>query len=210
MENSIKWIYLKAHKLEMHDSLWNPFEPETEEFEFLTVHNNYRIAEPAEKLLFKLYFEIEPEVQVMQRKRYNFWELLADVGGFFDGVKLLFNFFLTTLSATYFKMAIETGSLEQDAPPNDSVKRKKGKLARKIKNESKQVVIEGEKLGTVTHVYNELKIISDSFWQALFQSLCAKRDKRRRLNYEKHLDVQTLIANSLNLRDFFRSFLTKR
>ena len=100
----------------------------------------------------------------MQRKRYNFWSLLSDVGGFFDGVKLLFNFFLTTLSATYFKMAIETGNLEQDTPPNDSVRRKKEKLARKINNESKQVVIEGEKLGTVTHVYNELKIISDSFW----------------------------------------------
>ena len=184
MENSIKWIYLKAHALEMHDSLWDPFEPETEEFEFLTVNNNYRIAEQAEKLLFKLYFEIEPEVQMMSRKRYNFWELLSDVGGFFEGVKLLLSFFLTTISAIYFKLDIETGSLEQDAPPNDSVKEKKEKLARKIKNKSKQVVVEGEKLGTVTHVYNELKIISDSFWTALFRSLCAKRDKRRKLNYE--------------------------
>ena len=46
----------------MYDSLWDPFEPETEGFEFLTVNNNYWIDEPAEKLLFKLHFEIEPEV----------------------------------------------------------------------------------------------------------------------------------------------------
>ena len=37
------------------------------------------------------------------RKRYNYWDLLADVGGFHDGIILLCSIFMGSISSVAFK-----------------------------------------------------------------------------------------------------------
>ena len=36
------------------------------------------------------------------RKRYSFWEALGDIGGFFDGLRLLIGLFMAPLSGAFF------------------------------------------------------------------------------------------------------------
>ena len=146
----------------------------------------------------------------MQRKRYGFWDALGDVGGFYDGCKLLIQLFMSTISAAFFSNQFENGSLEEAKPLDDYKKAKKANLARQVADNSQQAKLEGEKLGILTHVYHELQIVYDTLWHTLLGMFCRKRDKRRKFNYEKHLDIETIISNSLNLREFFRAFLSKR
>lgn len=42
-------------------------------------------------------------MQILTRVRYNFWMLLADVGGFHDGLRLLVSFLLAPITAIFFE-----------------------------------------------------------------------------------------------------------
>lgn len=49
-----------------------------------------------------LSFTISNEKVQTQRTRYGFWQLISDVGGFHDGLKLLVNIFFTPLFSLSF------------------------------------------------------------------------------------------------------------
>lgn len=42
------------------------------------------------------------EMNIAERKRYNWWDALGDIGGFHDGLVLLVRFFLAPYSAAMF------------------------------------------------------------------------------------------------------------
>ena len=50
-------------------------------------------------------------MQVMQRVRYNFWQALADVGGFHDGLKLLVSLFIAPVSSILFENDLLKGKI---------------------------------------------------------------------------------------------------
>jgi len=43
-------------------------------------------------LSFEIKIELDLDLTIMKRTRYNIWDLLADVGGFNDGLHLLVSF----------------------------------------------------------------------------------------------------------------------
>ena len=49
------------------------------------------------------------EMLIQERRRYNLWELLGDVGGFHDGLVLLINLFLAPYAAGMFKQSLVNG-----------------------------------------------------------------------------------------------------
>jgi len=46
--------------------------------------------------------QLSPDVKIMTRTRYSFWDALGDVGGFHDGLVLLVRFFMAPYSAALF------------------------------------------------------------------------------------------------------------
>ena len=63
-------------------------------------------------------------MQVMQRVRYNFWQVLADVGGFHDGLKILVSMLIKPIAATFFVNSLVKGS-HQEAPLSKKQKRRR-------------------------------------------------------------------------------------
>ena len=59
---------------------------------------------------FEMSFEVDIEQVMFTRQRYTFWTALGDVGGLHDGLLLLINIFMASISAASF-----TGALTNDA-----------------------------------------------------------------------------------------------
>ena len=53
-------------------------------------------------------------VKIQERIRYNFWDLLADVGGFNDGMILLCTLFMSSYSAIAYKIDFLNGRIVDD------------------------------------------------------------------------------------------------
>ena len=53
-------------------------------------------------------------MKIQNRTRYNFWDLLADVGGFNDGLFLLFSIFMSSYSALAYKIDYLNGKVVDD------------------------------------------------------------------------------------------------
>ena len=50
------------------------------------------------------------DMLIMERKRYNFWDALGDIGGFNDGLVLLLQIFMGKYSALMFESSIVQGT----------------------------------------------------------------------------------------------------
>lgn len=59
-------------------------------------------------------FEIDTSQEVYTRKRYNFWMLLGDVGGLHDGLLLLINLIMASISAASFSNALTGNAYQLD------------------------------------------------------------------------------------------------
>ena len=53
-------------------------------------------------------------VKIQNRTRYNFWDLLGDVGGFNDGLFLLCSLFMSSYSALAYKIDFLDGRIVED------------------------------------------------------------------------------------------------
>ena len=52
---------------------------------------------------FSFLFELDTDMDVTNRTRYNFWDLLADVGGFNDGLFLIASLIFSSYSAFAYR-----------------------------------------------------------------------------------------------------------
>ena len=91
---------LRQHKLEVKDSLFDPFDSTSRKLDYIQIGdtNHENSGENYEH-----YFVIDNNIQVVKRVRYNFWMALGDIGGFYDGLKLLITFFMAPISAILFE-----------------------------------------------------------------------------------------------------------
>ena len=52
---------------------------------------------------YQHYFYVDDKIQVVKRIRYNFWMALGDIGGFYDGLRLVLTFFMAPIAALFFE-----------------------------------------------------------------------------------------------------------
>ena len=57
---------------------------------------------------------MEGSAKIQERTRYNFWDLLGDVGGFNDGMFLLCSLFMSSYSALAYKIDYLNGKVVDD------------------------------------------------------------------------------------------------
>ena len=55
---------------------------------------------------FSLTVKLGTMIQILERTRYNFWDLLGDVGGFNDGLHLVGSLLMSSYAAFSFKQSI--------------------------------------------------------------------------------------------------------
>ena len=98
---------LRPNKVEMHDALMNPFSTLTDEREFLTVtgKDKYNGVDKvdASSPFCEFYFAIDNKINGMMRKRYNFWQALGDIGGFYDGCRLVVYLMMAPLTRALYQ-----------------------------------------------------------------------------------------------------------
>ena len=69
---------------------------------------------------------------VMERKRYNCWDALGDVGGFNDGLVLVLQIFMARYSSMMFEHSIVQGAHYRKKGLNRDKEANRNKLVRKL------------------------------------------------------------------------------
>ena len=59
-----------------------------------------------EVLNFELILKLGPTIKIITRTRYNWWDLLGDVGGLNDGLHVVGYFLLSAYASFRFKQSI--------------------------------------------------------------------------------------------------------
>ena len=100
-----------VHEVHLDDDIWNPLAHKTSDTRYMSLGDpKYTVEsgnedEEDDTRLITLEFDIKlsNDLKIEERRRYQFWDLIGDVGGFNDGIYalagLLFNFY----SALAFK-----------------------------------------------------------------------------------------------------------
>ena len=93
---------LREHQLELQDSWINPFGGVTYQEDYIqssaTTIDSYDLYTFYEHL-----FYADDSIQVIKRIRYNFWMALGDIGGFYDGLRLVLALFMAPIAAIFFE-----------------------------------------------------------------------------------------------------------
>ena len=81
----------------MQDNIYDPFEQAAEEIELLQAIESRRDSylDIPNMNFYAHYIYIDGDVEEQRRTRYGYWNLLADAGGFHDGLVLLITAFLS-------------------------------------------------------------------------------------------------------------------
>ena len=109
----------------MKDDIWSPFPSGSNEFIYLNAnfdkvqidegekdissfHNKDEngVLIPSDVLDFKITVFLDERIEIIERTRYNVWDLLGDVGGFNDGLYLICSLVISTYSAFSFNKSI--------------------------------------------------------------------------------------------------------
>ena len=197
----------------MYDSVIDPFGPLTHEQDYLDIDERFSEVEEDgdDEFVFKIHFELQPEIQILQRTRYSFWDALGDIGGFHDGLALLISFFMSSISSALFTKELEkSGRVDKTPELTKTEIVAQTRLARLLSSESQHMQIKENYLRLFLKTFDFSKIQSSSVMHVVGDFLCRgrRRARQRQFNYFKQLDIQQIIANSLSYRAFIRSFLT--
>ena len=101
-KSRVRSTILRKYELELDDSLINPFGGATHSQKYIQKIGS----ETTSFDLFKPYqynFVVDNNTQVVKRIRYNVWMALGDIGGFYDGLRLVLLLFMGPLSAFFFQ-----------------------------------------------------------------------------------------------------------
>ena len=64
------------------------------------------VQDSGEPLQLSVEVLLSNDMLIMERKRYNYWDALGDIGGFNDGLVLLLRIFMARYSSMMFEHSI--------------------------------------------------------------------------------------------------------
>ena len=107
----------------MRDDLFNPFNDESETIDYVTAEKvqDFSDVRPITGGKDQQNLAVVPELRiditlstdmiVSERKRYNFWDAVGDIGGFHDGIVLIIQVLMAPYSAMMFNIGLTNGTL---------------------------------------------------------------------------------------------------
>ena len=161
------------------------------------------------------------------RKRYNIWDLLGDVGGFHDGLILVFSLFMSSYSALAFKIDYLKSTQVDDGSLSKSDRRGRGEIHAKRNRQNTTASIEllkknqdckvdQETLSLFVKTLKQTATLKDSMIGRLFccLSACRPKTKKERLSAKvmddlvSGLDIRHLINDLSMLKLLAKHILT--
>ena len=117
-------VVVNMNQVDLSDELWSPFPVDENQFFYLTadptstelVTTIGEEDEDAPALTLDIKLRLGEILNIHSRTRYNFWDLLGDVGGFNDGLVLLCSLLMAPYSEFAFKSDyFKTSSIDSDS-----------------------------------------------------------------------------------------------
>lgn len=158
---------------------------------------------------------------IESRSRYNFWDLLGDVGGFHDGIILVFSLFMGSFSALAFKVDfLNFSQVDNDASRSGSSRPRIPSTERQsieLLKQNQDCTLDSQTLRALQRTVGMTTVLKDSILSYLgrcFGSLCRKKSKKERLqakimdNLDHRLDIRHLLRDLTKLSLFVKHMLT--
>ena len=102
------------NNLSVNDHLYNPYDQQTADINYLIFSDewasDYPKAKSDDPFIYEVHFRIDTTKHMYERTRYNYWDALGDIGGFHDGLLLVFSMFMSTISAASFTNKLVRGA----------------------------------------------------------------------------------------------------
>ena len=215
---------LKLHEAEFNNNLYSPLKRDSDKFSYMssgrfsTEKNELSSSEKKKELLFiEISTVMSGMKQIEQRIRYNYWDLLADVGGFNDGCFLLASLFMSFYASLNFRMNYINGTHVEDENVISSRRFKQsGKLRKLFKRLQAGQQLDEQKIATLTKQRTSVTIISDSLLTCICEIVCC-RSKEQRLvkekimqDFESHLDLRQIMRTQFDLRLLIKLLLREK
>ena len=121
-ESEVKFTFpLLIHEVDFKDNLVDPLTSIDSSYHFFSADSQAAfslIANQGERLTFSIKVVLCGELIVESRSRYNFWDLLGDVGGFYDGLLILATLIMSFGSRSSFLKDYLNGKLVDEPTKN--------------------------------------------------------------------------------------------
>ena len=116
----LAYIPLVIHDVEFTDELINPITPAENAYSFISIDSFSSLKNEAgpdgkESYIIEINVYLTGDLHVESRTRYNFWDLLGDVGGFHDGLLLVASLFMGLVARIAFEKEYLNGKLSDGA-----------------------------------------------------------------------------------------------
>ena len=214
-----------ASRLTIRDELWNPFEDVSKSIDFADVAEiTFKQITNSEKteivdspISLRVEIQISNDMLVMERKRYNMWDALGDIGGFHDGLVLFIHFFfMGRYSSAMFDHSIVQGAKYRRGPGGPQ-RAKREKLVKKLRDSKGPFRIGRDTIQVFGSTIQSIREIKVGICKCLLQyPVSCLRSREQRLAEEKaldrfstHLDIQSMIDSDLIVKHVFQFLFTK-
>ena len=199
-----------------HNSEWTEAD---EDFTIAYANNEINVLD------FSITVKLGNMIQILERTRYNFWDLLGDVGGFNDGLHLVGSLLLSGWAAFSFKQSIlknvkvDVEALKKNnrtAPYENSAYFQT--IIKKINDQNEtQCKVDADMISVFKWGLKRAINLKHSFLDCL-KELCQKSKKNKRKKFEnrimdridRQLDIRNLIESNVTLNMVIRRTMTKQ
>ena len=122
-------------------------------------------------------------MKIQHRSRYGVWQALGDIGGFYDGLGLIFSSIISSIAATQFLIDLFSGIHVDDQSQNFQERKKLRKLAREIENSERHAFANHHGLATLQDAVKHQRLLKISLLQSVANFGCRllRKNKGQRL-----------------------------
>ena len=124
-------------------------------------------------------FQLSGRNRYQQRTRYGFWQALGDIGGFYDGLGLIFGSIISNFAATKFLMDLFKSLHVNDQPESKKEKKKRGDLIQAIRNSEPDAFANRSNFGTLLAALKNLRPLKISLQQGAAYFCCRLMRKKK-------------------------------
>ena len=164
----------------MYDSIFDPFGTATDKLSFLNEAYFYEDLMDDHTLIV---FELDGKTKIQQRIRFGVWQALGEIGGFYDGLGLIFGTVIRQLAATKFLIEIFTGMQVEKHNKNNQQKSNQKAFVRAIKTSEPGLLTNETNFRVLLDAVKNLKTLKLSLQLATANFCCrlVRKNKGQRL-----------------------------
>ena len=125
---------------------------------------------------------------IMERKRYNCWDALGDIGGFNDGLVLLLKLFMARYSSAMFDHSIVQGSRYRKSQSGEKETQRK-ELVKKLRvMQTPFQVNDRESTKVFSQTLDGIKKIKTNVFKCTLKLLFCLNNKEEKRSFKRALD----------------------